>query len=129
MDISWSASSPASGTFDSAERSGVTDLVERFSQLRAQGQGYLEVRGGAELPVCALGFKGSAAVVHLMSGGGAVSLLVSNEPGDASAEVLVMDDLVGFTADFVLDLDRAWQVIEKFVRTGDPARAGDWFEL
>ncbi|MEU8218369.1 hypothetical protein AB0C47_21720 [Micromonospora taraxaci] len=129
MDISWSTSSPTSGTFVSTERSGVADLVERFSELRAKGQGYLEVRGEAEFPVCALGFEGSAAVVHLMSGDGVVSLLIADEPGDASAEVLVMDDLVEFSAGFVLDLDRAWQVIEEFIRTGDPARAGDWFEL
>ncbi|GAB3946775.1 hypothetical protein [Micromonospora vulcania] len=129
MDILWSASSPTSGTFVSTERSGFADLVERFSELRAQGQGYLEVRGDAKFSVCALGFLGSAAVIHLMSGTGVISLLVADEPGDSSAEVLVMDDLVEFTADFVLDVDRAWQVVEEFVRTGDPARAGDWFEL
>ncbi|MEU8158768.1 hypothetical protein [Micromonospora parva] len=125
MDISWSASSPTSGTFDSTERSGVTDLVERLGQLRAQGQGYLEVRGDAEFPLCAMGFKGSPAVVHLMSGGGAMSLLVADGPRDASAEVLVMDDLVEFSVDFVLDFDRACQVVQEFVRTGDHVRARD----
>ncbi|MBQ1040811.1 MULTISPECIES: hypothetical protein [Micromonospora] len=129
MDISWSASSPTSGTFVATERSGVAGLVERFGELRAQGQGYLEVRGDANFPVCALGFKGSAAVVHLMSDDGVVSPLVADQPADVSAEVLVMDALIEFTADFVLDLDRAWQVVEEFLRTGDPARAGDWFEL
>lgn len=79
MDISWSASSPASGTFVSTEREGFADLVERFSELRVQGQGYLEVRRGATFPVCALGFKGFAAVVHLMSDDGLVSLLVADQ--------------------------------------------------
>ncbi|MEU8391325.1 hypothetical protein [Micromonospora sp. NPDC048843] len=113
----------------STERPGVAELAERFSELRAQGQGYLEVPGGAQFPVCALGFKGFAAVVHLMSNDGVVSLLVADQPADASAEVLVMDDLVEFSVDFVLDLDRAWQVVEEFVRTGHPARAVHWCEL
>ncbi|MGW3893237.1 hypothetical protein ACWD69_31740 [Micromonospora chokoriensis] len=58
-----------------------------------------------------------------------MSLLVADQPGDVSAEVLVMDGLVEFSAGFVLDLDRAWQVVEEFACTGDAARAGDWFEL
>lgn len=40
--------------------------------------------------------------------------------------MLVMDGLVEFSAGFVLDLDRAWQVAEEFARTGDAVRAGDW---
>jgi hypothetical protein len=107
----------------------VAGLGERFDELRAQGQGYLEVRADAKFPVLTLGFKGSAAVIHLMSDEAITSLLVANEPAGADAEVLVMDDQVEFTADFVLNLDRAWQVVEEFIRTGDPARAGEWYEL
>ncbi|MEU4664187.1 hypothetical protein AB0F83_20800 [Micromonospora chalcea] len=76
-----------------------------------------------------LGFTGSAAVVHLMADEDAVSLLAADEPADADAEVLVLDDPVEFTADVVLDLERAWQVIEEYVRTGDAGRAGEWREL
>ncbi|MFI7336272.1 hypothetical protein [Micromonospora aurantiaca (nom. illeg.)] len=41
----------------------------------------------------------------------------------------MLDDLVEFAADFILDLEGAWQVVEEFVRTGDPGRAGGWREL
>ncbi len=129
MNISWSATSPTSGRFVPMERSDVAGLVERFEELRAQGCGYLEVRGDGAFPVLTLGFTGSAAVVQLMADEDAVSLLAAVDPADADAEVLVLDDLVEFTADVVLDLERAWQVIEEFVRTGDAGRAGQWREL
>ncbi|MEU5781998.1 hypothetical protein [Micromonospora lupini] len=103
--------------------------MERFDELRAQGRGYLEVRGGALFPVLTLGFAGSAAVVHLMTDEDAMSLLAADERADADAEVLVLDDPVEFTADFVLNIERAWLVVEEFVRTGDPGRAGEWCEL
>ncbi|MFC4148067.1 hypothetical protein ACFO0M_17575 [Micromonospora mangrovi] len=129
MTISWSATSPTSGKFAPVERSDFAGLVERFDELRAQGRGYLEVRGSAAFPVLTLGFAGSVAVVHLMTDEDAMSLLAADEPADADAAVVVLDDLVDFTADFVLNLDRAWRVLEGFVRTGDPRRAGEWREL
>ncbi|MGC4874968.1 Imm1 family immunity protein [Micromonospora sp. DT43] len=129
MTISWSATSPTSGKFASVERSDFAGLIERFDELRAQGRGYLEVRGSAVFPVLTLGFAGSAAVVHLMTDEDAMSLLAADEPGDADAEVVVLEDQVDFTADFVLNLERAWQVVQEFVRTGDRRRAGEWREL
>ncbi|MFG1892516.1 hypothetical protein ACGFIP_00650 [Micromonospora zamorensis] len=111
------------------ERSDFAGLIERFDELRAQGRGYLEVRGGAVFPVLTLGFTGSAAVVHLMTDEDAMSLLAADERADADAELLVLDDPVEFTADFLLNLERAWLVVEEFVRTGDPGRAGEWREL
>lgn len=87
------------------------------------------MRGDCAFPVLTLGFTRSAAVVHLMADEDAVSLLAADEPADADAEVLVQDDPVEFTADVVLDLERAWQVIEEYVRTGDAGRAGEWREL
>ncbi|MFF0252136.1 hypothetical protein ACFYPW_06560 [Micromonospora zamorensis] len=103
--------------------------MERFDELRAQGRGYLEVRSSAVFPVLTLGFAGSAAVVHLMTDEGSIYLLAANEPAAADAEVQVLDDVVDFTADFVLNLERAWQVVEEFVRAGDLRRAGEWREL
>ncbi|MET7946579.1 hypothetical protein [Micromonospora sp. NPDC005324] len=129
MNISWSATSQTSGKFASVERSGFGGLIERFDKLRAQGRGYLEVRAGAVFPVLTLGFAGSAAVVHLVTDEDAMSLLAADERADANAEVLVLDDPVEFTADFVLNLERAWLVVEEFVHTGDPGRAGEWHEL
>ncbi|GAA2184967.1 hypothetical protein [Micromonospora lupini] len=129
MTISWSATSPTSGKFAPVERSDFAGLAKRFDDLRAQRRGYLEVRGSAMFPVLTLGFAGSAAVVHLLTDENAISLLAADQPADADAEVLVLDDPVHFTADFVLNLERAWQVVEEFARTGDPRRAGEWREL
>ncbi|MEE3920415.1 hypothetical protein V2I01_26060 [Micromonospora sp. BRA006-A] len=64
-----------------------------------------------------------------MTGEDAISLLAADEPASMNAQVLVLDDLVEFAADCILDLERAWQVVEEFVRTGDPGRAGGWREL
>jgi hydrogenase maturation factor len=109
--------------------SDVGGLVTRFEELRVQGQGYIEIRAEAEFPVVTLGFKDSVAVVQLMGADDGMSLLVADPLGNGDAEVLVMDELVEFTADFVLDVDRAWQAVEEIVHTGDPARAGEWYEL
>lgn len=129
MNISWSATSPTTGTFAAVERSGIAGLIERFDGLRTRGRGYVEVRAGDVFPVLTLGFTESAAVVHLMTGEDAISLLAADEPASMNAQVLVLDDLVEFAADFILDLEGAWQVVEEFVRTGDPGRAGGWREL
>ncbi|MER5607510.1 hypothetical protein AB0F93_09470 [Micromonospora tulbaghiae] len=111
------------------ERPGVASLIERFEELRAQGRGYLEVRGDAAFPVLTLGFTGSAAVVQLIADEDAVSLLAADEPAVADAGVLILDEPVRFTANFVLDLERAWRVVAEFVRTGDAGLAGEWREL
>lgn len=129
MTVFWSATSPISGRFEPTERSGVDGLVARFGELRAQGRGYLEVRPDADFPVLTLGFTGTVGVVHLMSDEAGTYLLVADSPGDADAEVLVMDELVEFAPNFVLNIDRAWRAVMEFVRTGDAARAGDWYEL
>lgn len=129
MNISWSATSPTSGGFVPMERPGVASLIERFEELRIQGRGYLEVRGDAAFPVLTLGFTGSAAVVQLIADEDAVSLLAADEPAVADAGVLILDEPVRFTANFVLDLERAWRVVEEFVRTGDAGLAGEWREL
>ncbi|MEU0077666.1 Imm1 family immunity protein [Micromonospora tulbaghiae] len=111
------------------ERSDIAGLIERFDELRARGRGHVEVQASAESPVLTLGFTESAAVVHLMTGEDAISLLAAEEPASTNVQVLVLGDLVEFAADFLLDLERAWQVVEEFVRTGDPGRAGGWREL
>ena len=129
MTISWAATSPESGRFVPTERSGSDGLTARFEELRAHGQGHLEVRAADEPSTLTLGFKGPSAVIQRMSDDGTMSLLVANPPGGENVEVLVMDELVEFTTDFVLDLDQAWRNIEEFVRTGDANQVGEWCEL
>lgn len=57
------------------ERLDIAGLIERFDELRARGRGHVEVQASAESPVLTLGFTESAAVVHLMTGEDAISLL------------------------------------------------------
>ncbi|NUR04991.1 MAG: hypothetical protein HOY79_53385 [Streptomyces sp.] len=133
MSVVWAATSPESELFHPVERrSEVKDLSDRFNDLRSCGQGYLEIRSpNREFSVLILAFRDKHAVVHLMSDTERMSLLVGDGtvPSSAEVEVPIMDDLAVFTGDFVLDIDRAWDVVETFVRTGTYAELGEWFEL
>ncbi|WP_307180145.1 hypothetical protein [Streptomyces canus] len=78
-----------------------------------------------------LSFLGDHAVIHLFTSEDSVSLLVGD--GSVSPEgevdVPVMDELGTFTGDFVMGVDRAWDVMENFVRAGAVEGLGEWYEL
>ncbi|WP_405477699.1 hypothetical protein [Streptomyces canus] len=122
-----------SARFDSTERrSELRDLVSAFRELRASGRGHLEVNSPDSLyPYLTLSFLGDHAVIHLFTSEDSVSLHLGD--GSVSPEgevhVLVMDDLGTFTGDFVMGLDRAWDVIENFIRAGTFEGLGEWYEL
>ncbi|MDH6221672.1 hypothetical protein [Streptomyces pseudovenezuelae] len=122
-----------SALFDSTERrSELSDLVDAFRELRGSGRGHLEVNLPDSLyPYLTLSFLDDHAVVHLFTSEDSVSLLVGD--GSVSPEgqvdVPVMDDLGTFTGDFVMRVDRAWDVIENFVRAGTVEGLGEWYEL
>ncbi len=40
-----------------------------------------------------------------------------------------MDDLAVFTGDFVLSLDRAWELVHDFTQTWAAAPLGEWCEV
>lgn len=104
----------------------------RIDELRAHGQGYLEVAlPGGEFPVLALGLRHGHAVVHLFRDAERVSLLVGDGsvPTDAAVEVPIMDGLAEFTGDFVLSVDHACAVAGTFVRTGTADGLGQWCDL
>jgi hypothetical protein len=131
--VVWAATSPVSGRFSPAEtRSDVADLSERFNELRSHGQGYLEVRlPDRDHPNLTMGFREDYAVIHLFTSAEQVSLLVGDgtvPPGDV-VEVPIMDDLGVFTGDFVLGVDRAWDLVHSFIRTESPGDLGEWCEL
>jgi hypothetical protein len=48
---------------------------------------------------------------------------------EGEVDVPVMDDLGTFTGDFVMGVDRAWDVMENFVRAGMVEGLGEWCEL
>lgn len=133
MSVMWAATSPESGVFHPVEtRSGVKDLSDRFSELRCRGQGYVEVRSpNREFPVLILAFRDSDAVVHLMSDTERMSLLVGDGtvPSGAEVEVPIMDDLAVVTGDFVLDIDRAWELVHDFTQTWGASPLGEWCEV
>ncbi|MGW1030566.1 hypothetical protein ACWD4Z_00090 [Streptomyces antibioticus] len=133
MSVVWAATSPESGGFLPAERlTDVEALSERVGDLRSRGQGYVEVRSpGEEFPVLTLAFRGDHAVVHLMSDPERTSLLVGDGtvPSGAEVEVPIMDDLAVFTGDFVLSLDRAWELVHDFTQTWAVAPLGEWCEV
>ncbi|MFI6661229.1 hypothetical protein ACIBL8_37485 [Streptomyces sp. NPDC050523] len=133
MSVMWAATSPESGLFHPVEkRSEAKDLSDRFNDLRSCGQGYLEVRSpNKEFPVLILAFRDNHAVVHLMSGTERMSLLVGDGtvPSGAEVEVRIMDDLAVFMGDFVLDVDRAWELVHDFTQTRAVGPLGEWCEL
>lgn len=133
MSVVWAATSPESGLFHPVERcSEVKDLSDRFNDLRSPGQGYVEVRSpNREFPVLILAFRDDHAVVHLMRDTGRMFLLAGDGtvPSGAEVEVPIMDDLAAFTGDFVLDIDRAWDLVHDFTRTRAVSSLGEWCEL
>lgn len=133
MGVVWAATSPKSGLFHQVERrSEVKGLADRFSDLRSLGQGYIEVRlPNREFPMLILAFRDVYAVVHLMSDPERMSLLVGDGtvPSGTEVEVPIMDDLAVFTGDFVLDVDRAWELVHDFTQTRATGSLGEWREL
>ncbi|MEU9919393.1 hypothetical protein [Streptomyces sp. NPDC051001] len=133
MSVVWAATSPESGLFRAVEtRSAVKDLADRFNDLRTRGQGYIEVRSpDREFPVLTLAFLDDHAVLHLMNHSERIFLLAGDGtvPSSAEVEVPIMDDLAAFTGDFVLHIDRAWDLVHDFTQTQAAGPLGEWCEL
>jgi hypothetical protein len=133
MSVVWAATSPESGLFHPVERrSELKDLSDRFNDLRSLGQGYVEVRSpDREFPRLILAFRDHHAVVHLMSDIERMSLLAGDGTvlSGVEVEVPIMDDLAVFTGDFVLDVDRAWDLARDFTQTWAAGPLGEWCEL
>ncbi|HEY3002147.1 MAG TPA: hypothetical protein VGJ44_07325 [Kribbellaceae bacterium] len=135
MNVVWSATSPETGRFSSAVmRSDLKELEDRFTALRSIGEGYVEVELPTDdSPQVSVSFRGDRAVVQQLSDPETPtsSLLVGDGsvPAEAVVDVPVMDDPAVFTGDFVMSVDRAWDAVRDFVRTGSPADLGEWYQL
>ncbi|WP_114255059.1 hypothetical protein [Streptomyces sp. Go-475] len=133
MDAVWSMTSLGSGRFNPVEKSSdMSDLRRDFSELRSRGEGYLEVRIlDSEFPRLALSFCGDQAVIHLFTYEASVSLLVGDgaTSPEATVDVPVMDESTTFTGDFVLGVDHAWEVVQKFAQAQAFEELGEWREL
>ncbi|BCJ75951.1 hypothetical protein CS0771_54950 [Catellatospora sp. IY07-71] len=133
MSVLWAATSLESGRFYPGEnRSDVSELSERFNELRCRGQGYLEARlADNAFPLLTLGFRDEHAVIHLFNSAEEVALLAGDGtvPPDAVVDVPILDDLAQFTRAFILSIDPAWDSVQPFTRTGSPSELGEWHEL
>jgi hypothetical protein len=131
ISVSWAATSPSDGRFSAVRLKTTPDqLRNRFTELRARGQGYLEIGVSAqEFPQLLMGFRGKHAVIHLQDGPQSMALLRGDGslPSEDLVDVPIMDDLAAFTGEFVLSLDHAWQVVEDFMRSGTVV--GEWCPL
>jgi hypothetical protein len=139
MNVVWSATSPETRRVAAVMRTEFQELEARFIELRSIGEGYIEVELSTEgSPQVILGFRGDHAVVEQLSDLDEEPksfLLVGDDslPPDGKVEVPIMDDDVVFTGDFVMSVDRAWDAVRDFVRTGScpflialfPAEIGD----
>ena len=135
MDVEWSATSPQTRRVGAVMRTDFQELEDRFVELRSLGEGYLEVALLMEdSPQVSLGFRGDHGVVEQLR-------VLDEEPksfllvGDGTVapnrkvDVPIMNDDSGFSGDFVMSVDRAWEAVRGFVRTGSPVDAGEWYEL
>ncbi|MDH6493761.1 RHS repeat-associated protein [Streptomyces sp. SAI-127] len=86
------------------------------------------------LPAPFTGFSGSSGIltVTVRNDGGKISQQVIGDGSvspEGEVDVPVMDELGIFTGDFVMRVDRAWDVIENFVRARTVEGLGEWYEL
>ena len=129
----WTGTSPNDGQFSPHELvSTLEQLERRFVELRARGQGYLEVRlPDSDFPLLTLGFRGEHAVVHAADSHEAITLHRGDGtvPLDDVVEVLIVDELARFSGDFVLTLEHAWRVLDAFIHSGSPGDPRDWCGL
>jgi hypothetical protein len=135
MNVIWSATSSETRRVGAVMRTEFQELESRFIELRSIGEGYLEVELPTEgSPQVSLGFRGDHAVVDqladldedpksfLLVGDGSV-------PPDGTVDVPGMDADSVFSGDFVMSVDRAWDAVRDFVRTGSTTGLGEWYEL
>jgi hypothetical protein len=136
MDVVWSATELGSRRFrPTPVRSDHAELDNHFRQLRRRRiRGYIEVAvANVESPQLTIGFRGEYAVIHmfvvapvaqafLLAGDGTV-------PHEAYVQVPVMDELARFTGDVVMNVHRAWTLVQVFIRTGRAGELGEWHAL
>lgn len=133
MSVVWSATSTESGAFSPLEiETEFGRLSDRFRSLRAAGEGYLEVRlAGRDYPQLTLGFHDEQAIVHQFASPDVILLLSGDAtvPAAQVIEVPILNELVEFSGGFVVCVERAWNLIDEFARTGKLDGWGDWCDI
>lgn len=132
MIVEWAGTSLSTGRFGESHETSEDEFLAYFGELREQGEGYIEVRvPGLDVPWLALSFKGDHAVVHKATGEESIALLVGDGsvPDGEPVEIPVFDEASESTGEFVSSLNRAWEIILAFARSGEPESLGEWWEL
>ncbi|GIF14932.1 hypothetical protein [Actinoplanes teichomyceticus] len=136
MDVVWSATELGSRRFrPTPVRSDPAELDNHFRQLRRRRiRGYIEVEvANVESPQLTIGFPGEYAVIHMfVVAPAAQSFLLAGDgtvPHEAYVQVPVMDELARFTGDVVMNVHRAWALVQVFLRTGRAGELGEWHAL
>ncbi len=133
IEVLVAATAVESGRFRAVEMpTTLNRLTELIDQLRRAGQGYLEVRWTEhDFPMVSLGFVQESAVIHCASTPDQMALLRGDgSAGDRDAvEVLIMDDLATFPAEFVVSTDRAQELLLAFAQGAPPESLAEWSDL
>jgi hypothetical protein len=131
LQVAWAATSPNSGRLAPEVESTFDELLARFRELRARGEGYLEVRNpDRDFPAITMGFRDGRAVIHVAHGPESLALLRGDDSvsPNEQVEVLIIDEPAVFTGEVAMRLDHAWQLVEYFARTGSVDEHENWFE-
>jgi hypothetical protein len=130
VDVVWAATSPTSGRFDPVETSSDVEILnDRFAALRARGEGYVELRRSEDFPVLTVGFRGSVAVVQVLTSPEAISLLEGDGSIQAGqVEVPVMDETAEFAGQAAVNVDHAWTLVQGFLGGRDLSELGHWID-
>lgn len=131
MEVVWAATSVKTGRLSAEVKSTFDELLARFRELRARGEGYLEVRTpDRDFPAITMGFRDGRAVIHLAHSPESMALLRGDDsvPPDEEVEVPIIDEPSVFTGEVAMTLDNAWQLVQDFARTGSLDEYEDWFQ-
>lgn len=111
------------------DRDGLLILLGRLSAI---DQAYVEVRlVGPDFPVLMVGSRKGLAVVQCMVSAESLILLLGDEsmPVSEFVDVLIMDDLVAFTGEYVMKSTKARNILLQFVDGAAVSSLGDWHKL
>ena len=129
----WAATDPVSGRFSALyATSAVRELEDRLDELRARGEGCVEVaRVGQDYPTVMMGFRGAHAVLYRLDDAETMLIHVGDGsvPKDGNATVLVMENESEIDGQFALSLESAWGFVKAFTGSDSTGDDSEWLRL
>jgi hypothetical protein len=133
VDVEWAATDPVSGRFSAIyATSTVGELEDRLDELRARGEGYVEVaRAAQDYPTFMMGFRGAHAVLYRLDDAETMLIHVGDGsvPKDGIATVLVMENDNEIDGQFALSLGSAWGFVKEFAASASTGDDSEWLRL